>query len=344
MRLRLGFPIALLLAATVPSTANATSVPETTSTHIALRDAPLDRSAATREVHADTPFDLVGLTWHGAAPEHIEVRTRNAAGWGQWTPLEPIDATQASEPLWTGRTSDAQVRATRGSSDVTGELELVAINPGDGPSAVPQSRIAGQPPIVSRAQWAADEKLMTWPPERTETKAVTVHHTAESNDYSCDQSAGIVRAIYHYHAVELKWGDIGYHALVDKCGTIFEGRAGGLDDDVIGGHARGFNRNTFGVAMLGNYDGVAPSKSTVESVAKISAWKLDTADVSADGRTTLIAEPADNANFPPGTEVKLPTIFGHRDVSKTACPGQRGYDQLSAIRSRATTLQRDAQP
>ncbi|MGP4018490.1 peptidoglycan recognition protein family protein [Saccharopolyspora sp. 5N708] len=343
MRLRLGFPIALLLAATVPPTAGATSAPETTSTHIALRDAPLNRSA-TREVHADTPFDLVGFTWRGVGPERIEVRTRSTAGWGQWTSLEPIDSTSGSEPLWTGPASDAQVRATRGGADVTGELELVAINPGAGPTPEPRSRAAGQPPIVSRAEWGADENLMTWPPEPTETKAVTVHHTAETNDYTCDQSAGIVRAIYHYHAVELKWGDIGYHALVDKCGTVFEGRAGGLAGDVIGGHARGFNRNTFGVAMMGNYDRVAPPGKTIEAVAKISAWKLDAADVPADGRALLIAEPANNANFPPGTEVRLPTIFGHRDVSKTACPGQQGYDQLSTIRSRATTLQRDQQP
>ncbi|MGW1682835.1 peptidoglycan recognition protein family protein [Saccharopolyspora sp. NPDC002376] len=338
MRLRLGFPIALLLAATMLPAASA-ATPES-STRIPLRDAPLDRSDA-REVRTSAPFDLVGIAWHGSAPDHVEVRTRGAGEWSEWTELDP-DA-GGSEPLWTGRADTAQVRASRGGADVTGELELIAIDPGARPAAAPERRTPGAPPVVSRAQWGADESLMTWPIERTRTKAVIVHHTAGTNDYSCAQSADVVRAIYRYHAVELKWGDIGYHALVDKCGTVFEGRAGGLHGDVVGGHARGFNRETFGVSMLGNYDRATPSSKTLESVSEISAWKLGTAEVRADGQTQLTAAPADNSQHPAGATVTLPTIFGHRDVSKTACPGQHGYDKLGPIRARAAILQQRAE-
>ncbi|WP_190819625.1 N-acetylmuramoyl-L-alanine amidase [Saccharopolyspora pogona] len=343
MRLRFSVPIVLLLTTTALPGASAAETPETTSTRIALRDAPMNRDA-TREVHPGGVFDLVGITWRGPAPDRVEVRTRSAAGWSPWSELEAIDAAQGSEPLWTGRADTAEVRASRAGADVTGELELVAINPGSAPAAPPRSSAPGQPPVVGRAQWGADESQMTWPPERTETKAVVVHHTAGTNDYDCGRSADIVRAIYRYHAVELKWGDIGYHALVDKCGTIFEGRAGGLRDDIIGGHARGFNGGTFGVSMMGNYDRIAPSGATIESVAAISAWKLNTARIPADGRIELIAGPANNSHFPPGAAVPLPTIFGHRDVSKTACPGQRGYEQLDKIRARATAMQRDYRP
>lgn len=198
--------------------------------------------------------------------------------------------------------------------------------------------------MVTRAQWGADEALMTWTPEPTETKAVIVHHTAGGNDHSCAESADVVRAIYRYHAVELGWGDIGYHALVDKCGTVFEGRAGGLHGNVIGGHARGFNRHTFGVSMMGNHERVAPSRETVEAVAEISAWKLSTVGVPAAGTTELVAEPAGSSLHPAGTTVTLPTIFGHRDVSKTACPGRFGYEELGTVRDRAAVLQRDARP
>ena len=57
----------------------------------------------------------------------------------------------------------------------------------------------------------------------------------------------------------LGWCDIGYNVLVDKYGQIFEGAFGGLDRNVQGTHTGGFNRDTVGVAMLGNYNDVAPS-------------------------------------------------------------------------------------
>ncbi|MFD0492069.1 N-acetylmuramoyl-L-alanine amidase [Saccharopolyspora spinosporotrichia] len=115
---------------------------------------------------------------------------------------------------------------------------------------------------------------MKWTPQPTETRAATVHHTAGTNDYGCADSAAIVRGIFEYHAVHLGWGDIGYHALVDKCGTIFEGRAQGLERDVIGGHAMGFNPNTFGVAMLGNFQDVVPTSDALTAAGAIIGWKL----------------------------------------------------------------------
>jgi hypothetical protein len=45
-------------------------------------------------------------------------------------------------------------------------------------------------------------------------KKVVLHHTATSNAYV--DGAAEVRAIYAYHAKTLRWGDIGYHSLIDK--------------------------------------------------------------------------------------------------------------------------------
>ena len=85
-------------------------------------------------------------------------------------------------------------------------------------------------------------------------RAAVVHHTAGSNDYAPQDSAGIVRSIYEYHTRTLGWCDIAYNALVDKYGQVFEGRAGGMDKPVEGSHTGGFNRNTWGVAMIGDFD------------------------------------------------------------------------------------------
>ncbi|MFD7949057.1 N-acetylmuramoyl-L-alanine amidase, partial [Streptomyces sp. NPDC059744] len=86
-----------------------------------------------------------------------------------------------------------------------------------------------KPPITSRAGWGADESISPEAPEYNDTvKAVFVHHTAGTNDYSCADSAAIVRSVYAYHVQSEHWKDIGYNFLVDKCGTIFEGRKGGV--------------------------------------------------------------------------------------------------------------------
>ncbi|RRO15162.1 hypothetical protein EIL87_18045 [Saccharopolyspora rhizosphaerae] len=312
--------------------------PGTRSTRVPLRDAARDDRSAAREVRTAEPFDLLGLTWEGPAPDRIEVRVRTAEDWGPWTPLEAEDG--GSEPLWTGGSAQAQVRATGLGADVTDRVQFIGIDPAPqmAPPQVNASQ-AGAPPVVTRAQWGADESKMTWPVEPTTTEAAVVHHTAGTNDYTCDRSAELVRGIYEYHAVARGWGDIGYHALVDKCGTVFEGRSGGLEGNVIGGHVRGFNDHTFGISMMGNHVDVPPSPETVRSVGEVAGWKLGTAGVPADGTTRLVSRAPAGSKHPSGTEVAVPTIFAHRDVAHTACPGARGYDQLGAIRERAVSVQ-----
>ncbi|WP_373920372.1 N-acetylmuramoyl-L-alanine amidase [Streptomyces sp. 5112.2] len=54
------------------------------------------------------------------------------------------------------------------------------------------------------------------------------------------------------------WDDIGYNFLVDRCGTIHEGRAGGVDRPVTGAHAQGFNHRSAGIAALGTFTAGVP--------------------------------------------------------------------------------------
>lgn len=337
---------ALLTAALLPlagPTATAEPTPKTETVHVPLREVTAARSGAHR-VRTGTPFKMVGLTWSGAEPDRVEVRTRTGSGWGEWTPVGTLPESRATEALWTGPGNDAEVRAFRDRQDVTDELEFIGINPPAVPPQTSQGGVPGAPPVITRAQWGADESKMTWQPERTRLKAAAVHHTAGTNDYSCADSASVVRGIYQYHAVELGWGDIGYHALVDKCGTVFQGRQGGLAGNVVGGHAGGFNEHTFGVSMMGNYDLVAPPPATIDAVSRITEWKLSGAGISAHDRAHLVSGGASTSKYPAGTSVDLPAIFAHRDVSRTACPGRYGYARVDEIRSRVDALQRSPQP
>ena len=169
-----------------------------------------------------------------------------------------------------------------------------------------------------------------------------MHHTAGSNNYSKAESAGIVRAIYAYHAQTLGWCDIGYNVLVDKYGQIFEGRAGGLERNVQGAHAGGFNENTVGIAMMGDFSTAAPPEITVQNVGNYLGWRLAAAGLNPKGRTTMYSEGTSFTPYPRGAAVDLPIIFAHRDVGNTSCPGDGGYAQMNKIRDIAAAAAKGA--
>ncbi len=190
--------------------------------------------------------------------------------------------------------------------------------------------------VNTRADWGADPSVMTWDPEYVAAHHVVVHHTAGTNNYSAWQSASIVRGIYHYHAVVLDWGDIGYNFLVDKFGTVFEGRSGSVAAPAgkmsIGAHARGVNTGTMGISMMGDYSTVSPSDAQLSSVGKMAGWFLKRAGISdVTGWAGLHVWTTER--YQAGSTISMPRILGHRDVGYTTCPGNVGYSKLGTIRA-----------
>jgi hypothetical protein len=304
-------------------------------------------------------FSMVGVSWAldpAVTDTVVQIRVQNEDGdWGEWTQITsesaeaedgpaPARVRGGTEPLWTGPSTGVQAELVTRSGAKPTDVRLDLINPGEsaadvavlGDPAITATANAATsiPPVYSRAQWGADESLMTWTPQIMPTiKAAVVHHTAGSNDYSAADVPSILRGIYRYHAVSLGWGDIGYNVLVDKYGRIWEGRAGGLGQAVMGGHASGFNNLTFGVSMIGNYDTAPTTEPLIDSVAAIIAWKFSLYHLNPLGRTTLTSGGTDK--FPAGP-ANLPTIIGHRDTKSTACPGRYGYAKLPEIRSKVS--------
>ncbi|MET8857500.1 N-acetylmuramoyl-L-alanine amidase [Streptomyces sp. NPDC004579] len=203
----------------------------------------------------------------------------------------------------------------------------------------PQSTVP-RPPITSRAGWGADESISPEEPGYLpggRIKAVVLHHTATSNDYTCAEAPAVIRAVYAYDVQQLTWKDIGYNFLVDKCGTIYEGRKGGVDRPVMGAHAYGFNSETTGIAIIGDYSDVAPPKEAMTSVARLAAWKLGQYGVDPTGTATLTAG-ASGPNYfrqtwEAGTRMTFPVIHGHRDGYNTVCPGDAYYALLPTVRA-----------
>jgi len=72
-------------------------------------------------------------------------------------------------------------------------------------------------------------------------KMAVVHHSASGNSYTPAQVPAVLRSVQAFHLDGRGWSDIGYNVVIDKFGSVWEGRAGGLSRAVVGTHAMGFN-------------------------------------------------------------------------------------------------------
>ncbi|MFF7769144.1 peptidoglycan recognition protein [Streptomyces massasporeus] len=220
------------------------------------------------------------------------------------------------------------------------EHEYLALNAGELTQRQLQAKpyVGPRPGIVTRRGWGANEGLRESGFRYTKkVKAAFVHHTASGNNYRCSQVPSLIRSIYRYHVKSMGWRDIGYNFLIDKCGKIYEGRAGGVAKPVLGAHTLGFNSNSMGIAVLGSYGATKPSKSAVKAVARLTAWKLGLYRVNPKGKTYL--KSAGSNLHRKGKKVRLNVISGHRDGFKTECPGRKLYGKLGSARSKAARYQ-----
>lgn len=326
-----------------------------------------------RDVRQDTPFSMVALTATDLAGTSARVRAQKADGsWGPWYEADPLEgegdgssSTHGTEPVFVGQTTHVQIAVTRpvgasptgtrtegrgkaGLGYVPANVEAptvpnfnaILISPPEAPVDVqlPAAAAApGQAPaIIDRGLWGADESLKCGSTRYDNgVRAGVVHHTAGSNDYRPEDSAGIVRSIYEYHTRTLGWCDMAYNALVDKYGQVFEGRAGGIDRPVQGAHTGGFNENTWGVAMMGDFGTVPPTPIQLRTTGRLLGWRLGLDHVNPKGTVVLTSEGGDFTNFPRGAAPTLPTIFSHRDVGNTECPGNAAYAEMDLLRDTA---------
>ncbi|MGY0018079.1 peptidoglycan recognition protein family protein [Streptomyces sp. cg35] len=218
------------------------------------------------------------------------------------------------------------------------EDELIEARGGDASATKARPYVGARPRIITRKGWGADEKLREKQFGYTKTvKAAFVHHSASGNNYRCSQASSVIRSIYRYHVKSSGWRDIGYNFLVDKCGNIYEGRAGGVAKPVMGAHTLGFNTNSMGIAVLGSFGGSNPPAAAVNAIARLTAWKLGLYGANPRG-TTYLKSGGGNL-YRKGKNVRLHVISGHRDGFATECPGRRLYNKLGKARSSSAHLQ-----
>jgi hypothetical protein len=332
---------AAALALASPASAHAAGPSAT----MVARDLPLAGARTLAAAGAPSRFDLVGLHWQGRG--RVWFRTRRlAGGWSGWQEADADTLPDRSSSefalarrwhlgglVWTGPSDRIAWRTSPSIHRLRAYYvwSPVVMIPARTVSA------AGSPAIVPRLGWQANERIRRGPPLYAPAlRMAVIHHTAGTNDYTPAESAAIVRGIELYHVQANGWKDIGYNFLVDRYGQIFEGRYGGMQRNVIGAHAEGFNTGSTGIAVIGNFTSRALPAVAESALVRLLAWRLDVGHVEPVSKVLWTSY--GNPRFAAGVRVQLRAISGHRDTGYTECPGNGIYSRLDAIAARVERL------
>jgi len=123
---------------------------------------------------------------------------------------------------------------------------------------------------------------------------VVVHHSV-----TVDTAADNWNELWTIHTVGNGWLDIGYNAVVEMVDGVPLAHFG-RPDHVIPAHAEGFNDNSLGICIIGNFSLAAP-----------------------DPLLTMVAARRVVAPWVVQYGVPIENILGHREVpgASTECPG-----------------------
>ncbi|NP_001037786.1 peptidoglycan recognition protein 5 [Danio rerio] len=159
---------------------------------------------------------------------------------------------------------------------------------------------------VSRRGWDAVQ-----PREMTQMESpahtVIVHHTALRFCAHPRESVTELAHIQRMHMQERGFDDIGYNFLISGDGTVYEGRGWGI----VGAHAKEHNFYSVGIAFMGNLNADLPSSASLSALLRL----LHIGVLHGHVRPNFV-------------------LLGHKDVAKTACPGENLYSVLPKLRDR----------
>ena len=134
---------------------------------------------------------------------------------------------------------------------------------------------------------------------REGTGALVIHHAGLTKDVDID-----VPSIHDMHLGN-GWAGIGYHFVVHKDGFIEAARP----LQYVGAHAYQHNKFTVGICMTGNYNLAYPPFEQAYAVEQLTAALCKKYKIKPS----------------------CTTIFGHRDLNDTSCPGDKFYPFLPQL-------------
>jgi hypothetical protein len=189
------------------------------------------------------------------------------------------------------------------------------------------AKAADRLPIRARADWAGplSPRGGMSAENAGDVKFLLVHHTASSNAYRPSEVAAQLRGVYRYHIGAKGWPDIAYNFLVDRFGTVWEGRMGSLTKPIKASATGGSQGFAQLACFLGDCSVQPPSSAATHAMLRLLAQLADRYAIDASPGSTAVFTSRGSNRWPMGQRVTTPTIAGHRDMSLTSCPGDGVY-------------------
>jgi hypothetical protein len=165
--------------------------------------------------------------------------------------------------------------------------------------------IASEMTVIPRATWnreSGDPSRMRAAGRYTR---ITIHHAGMQAIRHTSRAAIIsdLNRIREAH-LEQRYGDIGYHLIVDYAGRVWEGRSLAYE----GAHVLSENEANVGVMLLGNFERQQPSLAQLAAMAELVELL----------RTHY--------------GIRRSRVYGHRDLGSSVCPGRNLYPYVAELR------------
>ena len=136
-------------------------------------------------------------------------------------------------------------------------------------------------------------------------KSLNIHYLRYEWSEELEGDNEPTKLVYHHTAIKnispedinklhknKGWKGIGYHYYIRKDGTIYKGR----EDDAEGSHVKGYNKESIGICVEGNFEEEYLSDEQIESLKKLSLYIC--------------------------LKYNIKDILPHKELGKTLCPGK----------------------
>lgn len=134
------------------------------------------------------------------------------------------------------------------------------------PEPRPASSISG---VISRKEWARGNAIQARVNRMQPPRYITIHHDGMPR-FTATEYRDVAARIELIRTAHLKrdggarWGDIGYHFVIDRAGRVWEARSLAWQ----GAHVKDHNEGNIGVLCLGNFEEQVPSAKQLAALER----------------------------------------------------------------------------